>query len=152
MQRKKWLICAIIGIVLLTVGNLPAQAGNVGKFAWQLEPFCDVIVLQVSQESGVFAVHGLDRGDAPPVCPDGPFVFSAHGAANPGPGGVIILGFNVIFPGVAPHFHAELNPTSLSGPWIDDFGFTGNLKFLGPAPGAPLAATDQPSYRSSRNK
>lgn len=150
MQKKTWLICVIVGVVWLTIGNLPAQAGNIGKFAWQLEPFCDVIVFQVTEESGVFALHGFDKV-APPLCDHGPLIFSGHGAANPTSTG-IVMGFSLIFHGDIAHFFATLNAQTLSGPWADTLGGTGNLKFLGPAPGAQSAETGQPSYSSSRNK
>lgn len=155
MQRKTLLICAIVGVVLLAVGHLPAQARNLGKFAWQLEPFCDVIVFQVTEESGVFALHGFDRMDPPPVCEHGPALAPANGAASSTPNGIVV-GFEVMFKGdllIFPvHFFATLDPGTLSGPWMDDSGATGNLTFLGPAPGASVAATTLPSYQSSRNK
>lgn len=156
MQRKKSLIGAIVGVMLLAVGNLPAQAENLGKFAWQLEPFCDVIVFQVAEDEGVFALHGFDRMDPPPVCEPGPAIYSAYGTGSEAPDGTIILGFDVVFKndvGASPiHYFATLDPATLSGPWMDEVGFTGHLQFLGQAHGAAAAASMQPSYQSSRNK
>jgi len=135
MQRKKLLICTIVGVMLLAVGHLPAQAVNLGKFAWQMEPNCEEIVFQVSQDNGVFALHGFQRVPAPPACPEGPAILAAYGAASPGPDGVIMLGFNIVFhDGNTFHVSAQLDPTTLNGPWSNTWGNTGELRFLGRVP------------------
>ncbi|MFQ5932335.1 MAG: hypothetical protein ACE5MM_07995 [Nitrospiraceae bacterium] len=53
MNMRRSVICLVAGIALVLGGPLPVQGQDLGKFAWQLHPFCDVLVIQVTEARGV---------------------------------------------------------------------------------------------------
>lgn len=135
---------AIKGLLILAVAITfmgmvhSAQAQELGRFAWNLDPFCDVLELQVTQHGGAFALNGSDDNCGSDT------LLMLTGTAESGPDGSIHLGItlNGIFneATVIGHVHAILDPTTLSGPWSDDLGSTGTMVFLGPAaPTGPLS-------------
>ncbi len=141
MTVKKSINCALAGIGLLLAGSLPAQAQNLGTFAWKLDPFPNVLVFQIDSNSGVFALHGFDD-----------FGGVLDGTAVGAPG-VIDMAFTFNDSPFVTHIRAFLSPSTLSGSWNDEFSGSGTLIFLGSgssASSAKAAGTGAPSYRSSR--
>lgn len=131
MSMTKSMLGVAVVMALLVGGSLPVQAEDpkdIGKFAWRLAPGCEVVVLQVTQSRGTFALHGAGDLDG---CGE-PRRIPAEGAAFiTGDGTTIVMGFTMLFPGNAIHVNARLNPTTVSGPWLDDLGNGGTLTFLG---------------------
>lgn len=126
---SKSMLCAAVVIALLVGGSLPAQAdSDLGTFGWHLAPGCEVVVLHVMEEDGIFILHGFgDLGG----CGE-PRRIPADGTAFTIQDGTIVIGFTMRFPGNAVHVNARLDPTTIEGPWVDDVGNTGILRFLGP--------------------
>jgi Chaperone of endosialidase len=115
-----------------------AQAQPVGTFRWQMQPFCNVLTINVTQSGAVFALDGFDdQCGAETRAP-------LTGTAAPNPNGTIALGINIVTsPGAAPlHVAVPLNAGTLGGTWRDSAGHTGNFVFTR---GAGTGGTPRPS-------
>ena len=111
-----------------------ASAQPIGMFTWQLQPFCNVLTLNVTQTGSVYTLDGYDDqcGTATRA--------SAAGLAFLNPDGTIGMGVAIVVsPGGAPvHVGAAITLPSGSGTWRDSSGHTGPLVFSpGPAAGSP---------------
>jgi hypothetical protein len=117
------------GLVALVVAGLlqasVASAQSLGTFRWQLQSYCNVISVVVTQTGGVYALDGFDdqcgAGKRAPV----------NGLATPNPDGTIGMGFNIVAaPGAVPvQIAASIDLATLSGTWRDSAGATGNFVF-----------------------
>jgi hypothetical protein len=101
-----------------------AHAQPLGTFRWQLQPFCNVVTLAVTQNGGVYRLEGTDD-----QCGSGADQASAIGTAFPNPDGTIGLGLNIVAaPGGAPvHVDAAITLAALSGTWRDSAGNSGTF-------------------------
>ena len=106
-----------------------AEAQPIGSFRWQLQPYCNVVTLSVTQNGSVFRLEGTDD-----QCGAGGSA-SVTGTAFQNPGGGIGFGLNIVSaPGGAPvHVDATVSLPSLTGTWRDSAGSSGNFVFT---PGA----------------
>ena len=133
MSRLPMLLAAL----LLVVPSLPAAAQPLGTFRWQLQPYCNVLTLAVTQNGTVFTLDGVDD-----LCGSGPA--SAVGTAFLKPDLTVGLGVHLVTtPGAAPvHLTVVLNPATVNGTWTDSAGNAGTFLFNppSPAPGAPRPA------------
>ncbi len=116
-------------LIIASVSSVSAQP--LGTFRWQMQPYCNVLTLNVSQQSGVYALDGTDdRCGAAQAA-------SARGMAFLNPNGTIGFGVTMVQPGGVPvHLEATLNAASLAGTWRDSSGASGNLVLT---PGAGTA-------------
>lgn len=132
-------LCAIAGVCLAAVAVTPAvaQPASLGVFRWQLAPFCNVLTLSIAQRNGVYEVDGTDD-----QC-GAPRRASVVGLAFPNPDGSIGFGLTTVTtPGGTPiHIDAAIQLATLSGPWRDSAGATGNFVFT---PGAGAAGPPRP--------
>jgi hypothetical protein len=129
-------ITALLG--LLQVSTVQAQP--LGTFRWQLQPFCNVLTLSVTQNGGIYRLEGVDE-----LC-GGTSPAAVVGIAHQKPDGTIGFGMTVLLqPGATSlHITATINLSSLSGTWEDDGGNSGALTFNPTvAAGIPRPVTDR---------
>jgi hypothetical protein len=119
MMRSYALALAMILTPVLT------SAQTIGTFRWQLQAFCNVVTLTVTQNSGIFTLDGFD--DQCGAATRAPVT----GLAAPNPNGTIELGLNIVVsPSGAPvHVATAISPATLGGTWRDSTGATGNFVF-----------------------
>jgi hypothetical protein len=125
--RLAW-VAAVVGLASLGAPGLGAQA--LGTFRWQLQPFRNVVTLNVRQDGAVYTLDGFDDqcGAATQA--------SVVGTAFLNPDGSIGMGLNsALAPGSAPVVqYARLNLSTVSGTWSDSAGNSGDF-FFTPGPG-----------------
>lgn len=127
MHRHLVSRCRVFGAVglLLTIVATTASAQPLGTFQWQLQPFCNVITLTVTQVGGLYTLHGYDD-----QCGADQRAL-VSGTATINPDGSVGLGLHVVTaPSVASvGIDARLNLSTLSGTWQDTAGNTGTFAF-----------------------
>jgi hypothetical protein len=126
---------------------LPAwsSAQQLGTFRWQLQPYCNVLTVVVTQVGSVYRVEGTDDqcGAATSA--------SVIGTAFQNPNGSIGFGLNLVAApgGIAAPIDATIALATLSGTWRDSGGSSGTFAFttgagtggsLRPAPTAVVPA------------
>jgi hypothetical protein len=129
--------CLVAGAVLIgMVGDADAQP--LGTFRWQLQPFCNVVTMAVTQNGAVYRLEGSDD-----QCGGGADKASVTGTAFPNADGTIGFGLNIVTaPGGRPlHVDAEINLGTFSGTWRDSAGATGTFAFT---PGAGSGGSPRP--------
>ena len=110
-----------------------ADAQSLGTFRWQLQPYCNVVTVNVTQQGAVYTVDGYDdQCGAPQRAP-------LVGLATPNPDGSIGFGLNVVTVpgGRAVHVEARISLATLSGPWTDSDGHSGTFAFGASSGGSP---------------
>lgn len=130
----------LVGIVLVTLAAVPANAQVIGTFKWQTLPYCNVVTMTVTQQGSMYQLNGSDD-----VCAGGSA--PATGTALVTAGG-LGLGFTIVLPsGRAAHITSTVNVTTGNGTWNDADGNSGTFLFAsgpaGPGPSprpAPAAA------------
>jgi hypothetical protein len=130
-------------IAALTLAPALAGAQSLGTFRWQLQPYCNVITVQVTQVGSVYRLEGTDDR-----CGAGADLSSVIGTAFQNPDGTIGFGLNIVStPGGAPvPVNADIALSSLSGTWRDSGGRSGNFVLT---PGAGIGGTPRPTSSSS---
>lgn len=113
-----------VSLILLSVlAPAAAWAQPIGAFRWQLQPYCNVVTVNVSQNGTVYSLEGTDDqcGASEKA--------SAIGTAFLNPDGSIGFGLTIVSrPGAAPvHVEATISPTTLNGSWRDSAGNTGTM-------------------------
>lgn len=133
MFRRGLVSALAAGLSLTVVSTLTAQ--TIGTFRWQLQPYCNVLTLTVTQNGSVYRLEGTDD-----QCGTGAKA-SAIGTAFLNPDGSVGLGINIVAaPGAGPvHVTAQISVSTLSGTWHDSSGGTGGFVFTPGAavPGSP---------------
>lgn len=112
-------------VIVATLVAMPVSAQSLGAFSWQLQPFCNVITVNVTAVAGVYTLEGADDqcggGTRAPLTgiatpnPDGSLGFGMHLVTSPGGHGVQV--------------EARLSLPALSGQWSDSDGNTGTFAF-----------------------
>ncbi len=120
------------------IGWADVAAGqSLGTFRWQLQPYCNVVNVTVTQNGGLYTLDGYDDqcGAAERA--------SVVGTAVPNPNGSVTLGFTIVTtPAGAPvHVQTALNLATLGGNWSDSAGHTGAFVFT---PGAGTGGVPRP--------
>ncbi len=137
-MRALWSLRFTVLVALSSLVALsgPAQASDaqaIGTFAWQVEPFCNIVRFTVTSDGPVFRLTGTDDQCGAGAAP-------AAGVATPNADGTFTLAFYLITSqGLASHTTATVVPGSFNGSWKDHDGNTGTFRFnpANPAPGAP---------------
>jgi hypothetical protein len=128
----------LLSLIVLLASPLAATAQVVGTFRWQLQPYCNVLTLTVTQQGATYALDGTDD-----QC-GAPRQAAARGMAFVNPNGSIGLGVTLVTtPGGVPlHVDATIALANLSGSWVDTAGNAGPLVFVAAAglPGTPRPA------------
>jgi hypothetical protein len=127
-------------VFLFVAGLAPALAAAqpLGTFRWQLQPFCNVVTLSVTQEGGVYRLSGIDD-----LCGRGPAA-SAVGTAFPNADGSVGFGLTIVpAPNGTPvHVGASIQPSTLRGTWRDSAGHSGAFVST---PGAATGGDPRPA-------
>lgn len=114
-----------------------AFAQSIGQFRWQLQPYCNVVTLDVTPVGAGYRLEGSDDqcGAATRAPVFGLAVLNANGT--------IELGFSLV--GAAPagpsHVGATISLPSLGGTWRDANGLAGTLVFT---PGSGTGGVTRP--------
>ena len=130
----RMLVLLALGVALPAVS---AQAQPIGSFRWQLQPYCNVITVNVTQQGDIYTLDGTDDR-----CGGGNQPASAIGIAYLTPLGLVGFGITSVLPNGTPvHTEATISIASLNGTWRDSGGNNGTFIFT---PGAPVAGTPRP--------
>jgi Chaperone of endosialidase/Head domain of trimeric autotransporter adhesin len=123
-------------VVALIVSGIASVAGaqSLGTFRWQLQPYCNVVTVDVTQAGGTYRLEGTDD-----QCGGGRALASVQGLAFPNPDGTIGVGMTIVTaPGGVPvHVDAEISVATVSGTWRDSAGATGTFAFGANVGGSP---------------
>ena len=121
MTRRGLVVAGMFGMCF---GAGPASAQPLGSFSWQLQPFCNVLTLNVVQQGPVYLLDGYDD-----LC-GGATHATTSGVASPNPNGTIGFGLEIVTGnGVPVHVRAFIALPALSGTWNDDGGNSGTFAF-----------------------
>jgi hypothetical protein len=131
---------AIAVLAVTTWLAIPGIVGAqpLGTFRWQLQPYCNVVSLTVTQVGAQYRVEGTDD-----QCGAGRDLASAIGMAFQNPDGTIGFGLTIVVApgGAAVNIDAEISLATLSGTWRDSTGATGTFAFRA---GAGTGGTPRP--------
>jgi hypothetical protein len=126
--------------VLAYAAPAAAQFSSLGTIQWQLQPYCNVVTVAVTQNGGVYTLDGFDD-----QCGTGaraPLV----GVATPNPDGSVGFGMHLVTApgGRGVQIEARVPLAGLTGPWTDSEGNSGTFAFDkrtggNPRPAAPAA-------------
>lgn len=129
MQRNKAafafaLTMALALVVAPGMGATGADAQVIGTFRWRMQPYCNVVTLTIEQRGASYLLTGADDNCGLTAPSTG------VGVATQGIGASVALGFSTFTPsGIASHVSVTLSLASLSGPWTDDNGHSGQFAF-----------------------
>ncbi len=128
----------LLSVIVVSGSPLESLAQPLGTFRWQLQPYCNVVSVAVTQNGGIFRLDGTDD-----QCGSGDLA-SVVGTAFQNPDGTIGFGLNIVAtPGGAPvHVDAEIALSTLGGTWRDSAGNTGAFIFT---PGAGTGGSPRPA-------
>ena len=131
-------VAAACAVAIVLFGNVPAARAQVlGTFRWQLQPYCNVLTMTVTQVGGVYRVEGSDD-----LCGAGKSA-SAIGTAYSNPDGSVGFGISVVPPlGPALQITASAALPALNGTWRDSEGNAGTFAFT---PGASTGGLARPT-------
>jgi hypothetical protein len=118
MTRR--LFATLLSMVFATAVPGVVHAQPLGTFRWQLQPYCNIVTVAVTQNGGVYRLEGTDDG-----C--GAQSASVIGTAFLNADGSVGIGLNVVAaPGGQPFpVSATLSLATLGGTWTDEAGHTG---------------------------
>lgn len=128
----------LAAIVLLTGIGGTAVGQPIGTFRWQLQPYCNLVTVAITQNGAVYRLEGTDN-----QCGNGADAASVTGTAFPNADGTIGFGLNIVTtPGGRPvHVEAEINLGTFGGTWRDSAGSSGAFVLT---PGAGNGGTARP--------
>jgi hypothetical protein len=132
----------VLALTLIVLGSpaVTALAQPIGSFRWQLQPYCNVITVNVTQQGATYTLDGTDDR-----CGGANQRGSALGIAYLTPPGLIGFGITTVLPGGTPlHTEATINLATLGGTWRDSAGNSGAFVFT-PGAGVPGAPRPVPS-------
>ncbi len=117
--------------LVLAAGPLGAQ--SLGSFSWQLQPFCNNLTVNITQQGALFTVDGFD--DQCGGAQRAPLV----GVATQNPDGSIGFGLHIVAVpgGRAVSVDARISLSSLGGSWSDSAGNSGTFAFNARTGGLP---------------
>lgn len=135
MRNPRLQVWALIASVIV-FAPVAGAAQPLGTYAWQLQPFCNRVSVNVVQAGAVYTLDGWDDQCGASV--RAPVV----GTAVLNPNGTIGLGLSIVTtPGGVPvHVDAVVTLPSASGSWRDSNGNTGDFVLGGAAGGGPRPA------------
>jgi hypothetical protein len=105
-----------------------------GTFPWQMQPYCNVVTLTLTNAPAGLTLAGTD--DQCGATNKG----SAVGVASFNGGGDVTLNFSIVTApsGKPVHVSAVVSPANGNGTWTDSVGNSGTLAFFGAVPGLPV--------------
>ncbi len=134
MTRALRLIVPLLSLLLWLPGSLAAQP--LGTFTWQLQPFCNVVTVNLTQQGAVYTMDGFDDqcGAAQRA--------ALVGLATPNADGSVQVGLNLVTApsGRGVQVAARFTLPSASGTWSDSAGNAGTFAFGASTGGSPRPA------------
>jgi len=123
---------------LAMVAATAAQAQPLGTFRWQLQPYCNIVTVAVTQNGGIYRLEGTDDQCGASASA------SIIGTAFVNVDGTIGMGLNVVSApaGQALPVSASISLASLGGSWRDAGGNTGAFV---PTPGGGTGGSPRPA-------
>lgn len=103
-----------------------AHAQTLGTFRWNVAPYCNVMVLTITQVGGFYRIEGFDE-----QCGGNPRQ-PIWGIGVPQANGTITFGLSQLMdPGhaIPVGIRVRLSPATLGGTWSDSVGSSGTLTF-----------------------
>ncbi|MCC6992512.1 MAG: hypothetical protein IT181_26145, partial [Acidobacteria bacterium] len=130
-MKASTLAAVLMTVAVLAAGPEWAAAQSLGTFRWQLQPFCNVVTVNVTQSGAVYTLDGYDDQCGAPT--RAPLV----GLATPNPDGSIGLGLHIVTVpgGRAVSVDVRISLATLGGNWTDSAGNSGTAVFNGTAAG-----------------
>ena len=115
-------VLVVLAATVVTAGR--AEAQSLGTFSWQLQPFCNVVTVNINQQGAVYTADGYDNQCG--AAQRAPLV----GLGTPNPDGTIGFGLHVVTVpgGRSVHIDARITLPSLSGSWSDSAGNSRHLR------------------------
>lgn len=125
MVTRVRLVCALLASWLMAE-SLPASAQVIGTYSWQLQPYCNVITVTVTQQEGQYQLDGRDSD-----CASSTARSAVRGLAFLLPDGTLRLGFSVVAATLVTPIaiDAVINLTDYNGTWRDSAGNSGTFAF-----------------------
>lgn len=116
-----------------------------GTFPWQMQPYCNVVTLTLTNTAGGWTLDGFDNQCG--ATDKG----SVVGVASINAGGNATLNFTIVTApsGRAVSVSAVLSPATGSGTWTDSEGNTGTFALFGASPGLPVRPDGQVFFRAT---
>lgn len=129
-------VLALVTAAALLEMTGTAQAQTLGTFNFQLQPYCNVITMTITQEGGTYRLSGWD--DACGAVDRYPM----SGTISANTDGTLAFGFVVTrSTGIDVHTSFRFTPAPpFSGPWSDSAGNSGTYVFNGATGGNPRPA------------
>ena len=130
-----------LGVVAATFGLAGrAQAQPLGTFTWQLQPFCNVVTVNLTQQGAVYTMDGFD--DQCGAAQRAPLV----GLATPNADGSITAALNLVTApgGRGVQVAARFTVPTASGTWSDSAGNAGTFAFGASTGGSPRPPPTMP--------
>ena len=114
---------AIMALALLAGVATEGRAQPLGTFRFQLQPYCNVVVVNITQNGSVYTVDGYDD-----LC-GATQRASVVGMALLNPDGTVGLGLTIVAaPGGTPtQVYATVSPVTGNGAWRDGAGASGSF-------------------------
>ncbi|MEZ5294318.1 MAG: hypothetical protein R2745_24785 [Vicinamibacterales bacterium] len=121
-RRRIARFALLLSLVALPTGLAVAQP--LGTFRWQMQPYCNVITVLVTQVGDAYVIQGTDD-----LCGSGRAAVTGMAFLNPG--GTVGFGLNVVVPGAPSGLQVEatISVPSVSGTWRDSLGRNGSFVF-----------------------
>lgn len=132
---------AVMMVAAAAATSTSAAAQPLGTFRWQLQPYCNVITVTVTQVGSLYRVEGSDD-----LCGAGRAA-SVIGTAYPNPDGTVGMGLNIVsVPNGQPQpVAAVLSLATLGGSW-SGAGSSGSFTFT---PGSGTGGSPRPAPASN---
>ncbi|MCC6987690.1 MAG: hypothetical protein IT181_01745 [Acidobacteria bacterium] len=119
-------------MIVLLASALPLHAQSLGTFSWRLQPFRNIVTVNIVQAGSIYPVDGPDD-----LCGAAPRA-AVTGVAFINPNGTVGLGMSVVLPaGPAPLQVTATIDLSGNGTWQDSGGHSGSFLLGGAPAGSP---------------
>lgn len=127
----------LVALALLAATALEGQAQSLGTFRFQLQPYCNVVVVTITQNGSVYTLDGYDDQCGATQRA------SVVGMALLNPDGTVGLGMTIVAaPGGTPtQVYATASPVTGNGSWRDGAGASGSFILT---PGASTGGSLRP--------
>ncbi|MBP7777427.1 MAG: hypothetical protein KA371_09885 [Acidobacteria bacterium] len=135
MTATHRLLALVLPAILGAAGTAGGQ--SLGTFTWQLQPYCNIVTVTVTQQGTIYTMDGYD--DQCGVGSRAPLV----GLATPNPDGTIEFGWHLVASGTGLQIGARITLGTLGGTWSDSLDNAGTLAF-----GANTGGTPRPPPRA----
>lgn len=124
----------VLGAMCVTLCAASSASAQVfGTFAWQMQPYCNIVSLTLSSSPAGFVLEGTDNqcGAVDKASAVGVASFNANGLVN--------LNFTIVTAPAARAVHvaAVVSPGTGGGTWTDSAGNAGTFALGAPGSGSP---------------